>query len=87
MRKIKEVLRLRHERGLSQRQIATSCCVSQSTVAEYLKRAEQAGLLWPLPEGVTEAELERRLFGPSSSGRDLSRPLPDCKHIYDELRR
>ena len=46
MRKIKEVLRL-HSLGLAQRQIARSCSIGQSTVSEYLKAAEAAGLKWP----------------------------------------
>ena len=36
MRKIKEVLRL-HSLGLSQREIARSCVIGQSTVSDYLK--------------------------------------------------
>jgi hypothetical protein len=42
MRKIKEVLRLRYELKLDQRQIARSCSISVSTVHEYLKRTEGA---------------------------------------------
>ena len=45
MRKIREVLRL-DSLGLSQRQIALSCCVGQATVSGYLKTAAQAGLQW-----------------------------------------
>jgi len=45
MRKLKEVLRLRYELGLGQRQIARSCSIGQGTVYEYLKRAEQRGSL------------------------------------------
>jgi predicted DNA-binding protein (UPF0251 family) len=48
MRKIKEVLRLRNELKLDQRQIARSCSISVSTVHEYLKRAEAAKVGWPL---------------------------------------
>ena len=54
MRKIGEALRLRAA-GLSTRKIAASLGVGQSTVSEYLKRATQAGLSWPLPAGVSEA--------------------------------
>src|SRR3990172_5152051 len=49
MRKIKEVLRLKHHGDLSRRQIAQSCQISRSTVADYLYRAEKAGVGWPLP--------------------------------------
>ncbi len=63
MRKIKEVLRLKHELGLGQRQIARSCSIGLGTVHGYLARAEQAGLRWPLPDGWEEAEVEAALFG------------------------
>src|SRR5437899_1022359 len=45
MRKIKEVLRLRNELKLDQRQIARSCSISVRTVHEYLKPAA-AGDVW-----------------------------------------
>ena len=63
MRKIKEVLRLRFELGLGQRQIARSCSISQATVHEYLRRASAAGLSWPLTEDWNDTRLERTLFG------------------------
>ena len=51
MRKIKEVLRLKYELGLGQRQIARSCSIGLGTVNEYLARADTAGIKWPLPDG------------------------------------
>ena len=62
MRKIKEVLRLRYEAGLSNRAIARSCNICHRTVGEYLKRADEAGLSWPLPEGMDDDALEEKLF-------------------------
>ena len=53
MRKIREVLRLRFELGLGQRQIARSCAMGLSTVHEYLERAAAAEIGWPLPEGLS----------------------------------
>jgi transposase len=44
MRKIKEVLRLYKEIGLSERQIAKNCGISRSTVQDYLHRVQRAGL-------------------------------------------
>ena len=61
--KIREVLRLKHEVGLSNRAIARACRVSNSTVGEYLVRARQADLNWPLPEDLSEEALYQRLFG------------------------
>ena len=62
MRKIREVLRLRWEQGLSHRQIIESCRIGHGTLADYLRRAEAAGLTWPLPATLTDTELEARLF-------------------------
>jgi len=61
MRKLKEVLRL-HSLGLSQHQIARSCCISQSTVHEYVSAAEAAGVKWPLPENWNDRQIEQTLF-------------------------
>jgi transposase len=86
MRKIKEVLRLKHHGGLSRRQIAHSCQISRSTVADYLWRAEQAGIGWPLPQDLTDQGLEQRLFPPGATVPSSSRPLPDFDYIYQELK-
>jgi len=63
MRKTKEVLRLRFELGFGQRQISRCCGMGLGTVHEYLERATAAGIGWPLPEGMSEEELEAKLFG------------------------
>ena len=76
MRKIREVLRLYFAAALSIRAIARSLGTSPSTVGDYLRRAEVAGLSWPVPESVDDAELERRLFPPPPPS-GTSRPLPD----------
>jgi len=86
MRKIKDVLRLRHENGCSQREIARACGVAKTTVRECLQRAQRAGIGWPLPEGLGESDLEARLF-PAPTVSSLLRPMPDCRYIYDELRK
>jgi hypothetical protein len=44
MRKVREVLRLRHALGVSERQIAVTIGVSRSTVGEYLRRAAVIGI-------------------------------------------
>ena len=86
MRKIREIIRLKWDGGLSNRRIATSCQVGRSTVAEYVHRAHQAGLRWPLPEGLSDSELERLLFS-SSSISAAKRPLPDWSEVHQELKR
>jgi len=47
MRKIKEVLRLRYEKGLSHRAIGRSCGIGCTTARESVVRAQAAGLSWP----------------------------------------
>jgi len=85
MRKIKEVLRLKHAGGLSNRAIAGACAIGKETVREYLCRASEAGVGWPLPEGLDDEALERRLF-PSGREAPPKRSRPDWAVIHQELR-
>ena len=87
MRKIREILRLKWECQLSQRTIARSCRISRSTVSEYVKRAEAAGLSWPLPESLSEEELYRLLFAEKQPSQPAEKVLPDWKEVRNELRR
>ena len=61
MRRIREVLRLRHQ-GLTERVIARMLGVSNGVVHGYVRRARLAGLAWPLPEGMDDEGLELLLF-------------------------
>ena len=86
MRKIKEVLRLKYDCGLSDREIARSCQVSRSTIADYLMKAKAAGANWPEAAALTEAQLEERLYPPQRLPLSVQRPTPDCEYIYNQLR-
>ena len=87
--KIKEVLRLKYAVGLSHRQIAVSSGVSHSTIADYLRRAKAADLHWPLPEELSEMELEQRLF--AQPERDIrtrgGRVQPDWAELHQQMKR
>ena len=77
MRKIKEILRLHHELGLARREIGRSVSVSPNTVADVIRRAEAAGLSWPLPEDLGEPRIGlqlRRKLRASGRSQDLKRP-------------
>jgi len=87
MRKIREVLRLKRECGLSNRAIARSCSISHSTVGEYVRRAEEAGLSWPLPEDVDEDRLFELLFPKPPAPGSRSIPCPDRSWVHAELRK
>ena len=84
MRKVREVLRLKFSQGLSNRAIATACNIGVGTVHEYLRRASAAELSWPVPEVLTDTDIEARLFPPPPSGE---RPQPDFPSIAREVRR
>jgi transposase len=87
MRKIREVLRLRWEQGLSHRQIATSCLIGETSSREYVRRASDAGLCWPLPEDLTDGELEQQFFPHPEAIPSAERPRPDWDYVHRELRK
>lgn len=87
MRRIREVLRQRWECGLSERIVAASCSLARSTVAKYVERARETGLCWPLPEGLTDEELERRLFPVESVSQAEPRVMPDWTEVHRQLAR
>ncbi len=89
MRKLREVLRLRFELDLGYQQIGRSCAIGVSTVCKYLKRAEAAGVTWPLPAGWDDARVEAALFprsGPPASERSAARSQPDFAAMHEQLR-
>ena len=86
MRKIKEVLRLRYELKLDQRQIARSCSISVSTVHEYRKRAEKAKVSWPLPDGWNDTRLEGVLYPCPEAKLRTQKSPPDFAAVHEQLR-
>ena len=62
MRKIKEVLRLKFEARLSHERIAAATGLSKGAVSNYVQRALQKSLGWPLAEELDDAALERLLY-------------------------
>ena len=88
MRKLKEILRLRFEAGLSYRQIAAAAKVSVGVAAKYVAQAERAGLTWPLPDNPDEAALARLLGQTPDVPARLSRyAAPDGVAIHQELKK
>jgi transposase len=79
---------LKYEAGLSNRAIASACRISNSTVGEYLRRAEAAGLSWPLAGELGEKELAEKLYpGLQVPEPEPGRPMPDWERIEKEKRR
>jgi len=89
MRKVKEVLRLKYDLGLKDREIARSCSIPRSSVANYLIRAKKAGICtWPLSPDLSNEALEALLFPPNEAlVVVLSKNHPNFSWIHEELRR
>ena len=86
MRKIREILRLRREQGLSVREAARALGVSVGVVSKTSARAEKAGVTWTVAESLSDVELEARLYGRPPGPND-DRPRPDPVYTHTELRR
>ena len=87
MRKIREVLRLRFAQGLSQRAIGASVRLSTGAVNSCLSRARLAGVVWPLPDGLSDTQLEALLYPPPPDVATEQRPVPEWAVVHRELRR
>ncbi len=78
MRKIKEALRLYYEAKVSQNNIAKVTGISRHSAQQYVLRFKASGLSWPLPENISEEELDNRLF---PQGNKLPGKRPDTKNL------
>ena len=83
VRKIREVLRLKAEARLSDRQIAAVIGSARSTVQECLRRARSAGIGWPLPVELDDEALFARLYPRMPAAPRY--PTPDFPTMQAEL--
>lgn len=88
MRRVREILRLKHECGASDRAIGRSLGIARSTVALTLDRVAAAGLAWPLAATLGERVLEAMLYAGAGSKQGMRRKAePDWIQVHRELRR
>jgi transposase len=88
MRKLREIVRLIGIGGIPKREIAGRVGVASSTVRDMVKRLAAAGLSWPLPEGLGDADLEALLYKNAGKKQGHRRcPAPDWAAIHRELKR
>jgi transposase len=87
MRRLRELLRLKYEAGLSHRAVAGACAMGLGTVTAYLQRAAAAGLRWPLPEDLDDAALEARLFARPAVPPARDRVVPEWSQLHQELKK
>ena len=76
---------LKHALGMSYRKISEATGAGKTQAAEYVRRAQAAGIGWPIPEGIDDTELERRLL-PVAEDSANKRPAGDSPDIQRELK-
>src|SRR6266702_909044 len=91
MRHVRDVIRLKSA-GMPTREIARRMGTAPSTVRLMIRRFEAAGLTWPLPDDITDTELEARLFAGVGAGTSTRRghrrqTEPDWAAVHRELKR
>jgi hypothetical protein len=88
MRRVREILRLKHECSATDREIARSLGIARSTVALTLERVAAAGLHWPLLATLTDRVLEAMLYAGHGRQQGARRKAePDWPYVHHELRR
>ena len=97
MKKITEILRLRSECGWSYQRIGATLNISKTAAHRLAVRAKDAGIGWPLPDGVDEDRLEQLLYRswqPETDAqfdfewvsREMERKGVTLKLLWQELR-
>jgi hypothetical protein len=87
-RHAREIIRLKFSAYVSAREVARRLDIARSTVRETLKRFESAGLIWPLPDHMSDGALEASLYANRRSKRGHRRCAePDWPSIHHELKR
>jgi hypothetical protein len=88
MRQVREIIRLKFSAGISTREIARRLGIAASTARETLRRFEGAGLGWPLPDGMSDGDLEAALYANHGTKRGHRRHAePDWPTVHRELKR
>src|SRR6266566_5393578 len=87
MRVVREVLRLTFA-GISKREVARRTGLASSTVRATIARFQSLGLSLPLPETITDSELEARLYKNAGKKQGHRRSAePDWAILHREMKR
>jgi transposase len=88
MRRIRDCLRLYYESKLSQSQISRTLKISRSTVQDYLSRLTIANLTYDQISGLSDYDLEQRLYSkPEMSADNENNGECDYEYLHKELQR
>src|SRR3954468_6495947 len=87
MRGVREVLRLTFA-GVSKREVARRTGLASSTVRATIARFQSLGLIWPLPETVTDSDLEAKIYKSAGKKQGHRRIIePDWASLHREMKR
>jgi transposase len=86
MSKLKQLIGLQSS-NLSIRALARALGLSVGAVSKYLRAVRTCGIEADEAKTLPEAELERRVFGPTLAGKVGTFAAPDCAWIHGELKR
>jgi transposase len=87
MRNVREILRLRWQHDRTVREVARSVGASTGVVSKTEARARRCELTWAAVEGLSDAELEERMYGSREAAGKRDRPQPDPLAIHLELKK
>jgi|JI9StandDraft_2_1071091.scaffolds.fasta_scaffold37815_2 transposase len=87
MKKLRELIRLKNEAHLTNRQVAAILNISASTVSYYLRAVTQAGLNWPLAASLNDDGLMAMVepFCVNLRKTKKLKDTPNWEHIRQEL--
>ena len=83
MLKAREILRMKHELGLSLREIGKACNCGKTTVSEVIERAAEAKITWPI--ALCDKQLMSLLYPPVEN--KTSPPEPEIEYIFCEMKK
>jgi predicted transcriptional regulator len=81
MRRIQEALRLHLQAGLSYCEVGRALKISKSAVGKYVSLARVAGVDCLVAEGLTDEDLEARLYRPPLA-RSSHQLAPDLGAVH-----
>ena len=84
MTNYREIIGL-HSLGLNKTEIAASLSCSRNTAAGTLRRADECGLNYPLPDSMSDKQLAETLF-PAAASKPIYK-MPDYEYVHRELQK
>ena len=84
MTNYRDILRL-YSLGLNKTEISASLNCSRNTVAGTLRRADECGLKYPLPESMSDKQLAETLY-PAAASKPVYK-MPDYEYVHKELQK